>query len=324
MKKSIIFILIFQVTGLYSSPTDIMADASGYGFGGAYCAISEGPSSVYWNPSGIAATKYLSVMENNWILQDVRDINVNFIIITVPIPKIGVASGSWMMTKANLEEGWNENTNGALSTSSAYENIFSLSFSRQLWDELLIFSQTSVGLNINRFTLIAENGGGAGLGFDIGIRTNFPLGFCFGFTAKNLATEIMDAKVDPELRLGIGYNYLIKNMHRIKVGLDALIKKNRDYKKYSNLEPAQYNKKAFGGLEYSLVLEKFSISVRGGANQSLYDTYNRINYAFGIGVNILGHSIDYAFSDATDTDFSIGKGHRISLLLSIGKFFENK
>jgi len=212
MKTKILFIITLVVTmRLFPSPVDIMIGSRGYGMGGAYVAIADDPSAAYWNPSGLSRVSDISLMESNWIFQDVENINVNYVSLAIPVKHVGTVSGSWLFTHATLEEGWDYVANKPKSSESANEHSFSLSIGRQLWDKLLVFEKTSLGFSINRHTFKTDAGDGAGLGFDLGFQTGFPYGFSLGFTARSLGTDMMGYKIDPELRFGIGYNVAIRN-----------------------------------------------------------------------------------------------------------------
>lgn len=322
MRITLLFLVtVVYTVHLFASPVDIMIGSRGYGMGGAYVAIANDPSAAYWNPSGLSQISDITLMESNWIFQDVEDINVNYVSLAIPIKHVGTVSGSWLFTHATLEEGWDYATNTPKSSESANEHAFSLSIGRQLWDKLLIFEKTSLGFSINRHTFKTDAGDGAGLGFDLGLQTGFPYGFSFGFTARALGTDMMGYKIDPELRFGIGYNIVIKEMHEITVAVDGAYKMNRDYKEESSLEPAKNNLKGFGGIEYTVLLKDLAISIRGGGNGMLYNTLDAYGFAAGFGVKYLGYSIQYAFKGDTDPDVSLGYGHRLTLLLELNNLF---
>jgi len=308
-------VVIVAVAALVdASPVDLMIGARGYGMGGGYVAVVDDPSAAYWNPSALSRVEELSLMESNWILQDVEGLNINYASLAVPIENIGTVSGSWLAAFASLEEGSEAESN------HAGEHTFSLSIGRALWDELLIFRETSVGFSINRYSFLTSEGNGSGLGFDVGLQTGFPYGLSLGFTARTLATDVMGDKVDPELRLGVGYRRTFSEMHRLTVDVDGAWKRHRDYQDAETFEPAGNNMKAFGGLEYALLIQDWEIAVRGGGNgMMLYNTRETYGYAAGLGVKYLGYSVQYAFRGDTDPDATLGYGHRVDLILQLMK-----
>ena len=303
---------------LAASPVDLMIGSRGFGMGGAYVAIADDPSAAYWNPAGLSQVEHISLMESNWILQDVDDLNVNYVSFAVPVKLVGTISGSWLLQHATLEEGWDDAGGKPASSSSANEHAFSLSIGRALWDNLLIFEKTSVGFSINRLTFTTDGSkNGAGIGFDLGLFTMLPAGVRFGFVARSLGTDVMGEKVDPELRAGLGYARTIKAMHRVTAAADAVYKRNRDYKSSSDLEPAEHNIKAFGGIEYALLFKDFEIAIRGGGNGMYYSTLDSYGWSCGAGFKYLGYSVQYAFRGDTDPDVTLGYGHRISLIIEL-------
>jgi|GEM_PF-2627204 len=309
---------------LCASPVDMMIGSRGYGMGGAYVAIANDPGAAYWNPAGLSHVNELTLMESNWILQNVEDMNVNYLSAAIPIKNVGTVSGSWLLIHSKLEEGWDYTADEPMSTESANEHAFSLSIGRRLWDKLLIFEKTSLGFSINRHTFKTDAGDGAGLGFDIGLQTSFPYGFSFGFVARTLGADMMGYKIDPELRCGIGYDVLIKKMHNIVVAVDGAYKMNRDYEKESSLDPAKNNLKAFGGIEYSIVLKNLRISLSGGGNGMLYSTLGTYGFAAGLGIKYMGYSVQYAFQGDTDPDVSLGYEHRVTLMLELKNLLPKK
>ena len=326
MKTSIkLFVLtISLITGLYASPVDIMIGSRGYGMGGAYVAIADDASAAYWNPAGLSHLSDITIMESNWLLQDIEGLNINYASVAIPIKNVGTVSGSWLLTRATLEEGWDYTTNAPKSSESANEHAFSLSVGRRLWDKLLIFEKTCLGFSINRHTFKTDAGDGAGIGFDVGLQTRFPYGFSLGFMARALGSDVMGYKIDPELRFGIGYDVVIKEMHKLVVAVDGTYKMNRDYQKEETLEPAKNNMKYYGGLEYSVLLQNLEISIRGGANGMLYSTLDTYGYTAGIGMKISGISLQYAFKGDTDPEVALGYGHRISLIIGVNTLMKLK
>jgi hypothetical protein len=189
---------------------------------------------------------------------------------------------------------------------------------RALWDKLLIFEKTSLGFSINRLTFTTDGSkNGAGIGFDVGMFTLLPAGFRLAFVARSLGTDVMGEKVDPELRTGLGYVGVIKDMHRITVALDGVYKRNRDYSSSSKLDPAENNFKAFGGLEYAFMYNDFEVAVRGGGNGMYHSTLDSYGWACGGGFKYLGYEVQYAFRGDTDPDMTLGYGHRISIIIEL-------
>jgi hypothetical protein len=301
-----------------------MIGSRGYGMGGAYAAIADDPSAAYWNPAGLSQVTKLSLLESNWILQHVEGLTINYASLAVPIKNIGTLSGSWLFSHASLEQGWDYSSGSASSTASANEHTFSLSLGRTLLSDVLIFKRVSLGFTINRHTFDTEAGDGAGLGFDLGLQTVFPHGISIGITGRSLGTDMMGYKIDPEVRTGLGYCITMVKMHRIIAEIDGAYKMNRDYYDASTLEPARHNVKGFGGLEYAFLWDNLEVAVRGGANKLVYSLSDNIGYAAGIGVKYAEYSLQYGFRGDTDTEESLGYGHRVTLVVELERLLKMK
>jgi hypothetical protein len=311
-----IAIIVVGCSLIIAAPVDCTIGARAYGFGGAYVAIVNEPSAAYWNPAALHKIDNISLMESNWIFQNVDGLNVNYASLAVPVPYVGTVSGSWLLKYAKLEEG------SEAITKVASENLVSLSIGRMLWEKLLIFEKTSLGFSINRYTFTSSSTNGAGIGFDLGFWTAFPYGFSLGITGRNLGADMMGEQIEPELRFGLGYIVLIKNMHKISVAIDGLYYLNRDYLDEQKLTPAKNNLKAFGGLEYALCTGDWEIAVRGGVNKALYEIIKNYRYSAGCGIKWQAYSLQYAFIGDTESDYSLGYTHRIDLLVDIGKIIK--
>jgi hypothetical protein len=206
----------------------------------------------------------------------------------------------------------------SMNKNSAYENTISLSVGRELWNKLAIFENTSIGLTFNRTTFHTDDGNGAGIGFDFALKTRFPYGISLGVVGRNIGADMMGEKIDPSLRFGLGYQVRIKQLHRITVDIDGEYLMNRDYKEESSLDPAENNLKAFGGLEYALLLKDWEVALRGGSNRMLYTSF-KSSYEFnaGLGIKYLGYSINYALNGNTDKDVGLGYSHRIDFQIDL-------
>ena len=177
-----------------ASQVDLMIGSRGYGLGGAYVAIADDPSAGYWNPAGLSYQTNISLMESNWIFQDVTNLNTNYLSAVAPVQKVGVFSAGWLLTSMKLEQGWDSVANAPASTTRASEGTVSLSYGGQICRDLLFLEQPSIGLTINRFYYSASDYGGSGLGLDIGLLTRLPFGFSLGLMAKDLRTALATAE----------------------------------------------------------------------------------------------------------------------------------
>jgi len=221
--KAIVLILVgVLAAAIKASPVDIMAGARGYGLGGAYTAIATDPSAAYWNPAGLAMIPRISIMESNWVLQEVTGLNINYVSVALPVEHVGTISGSWLAMFASLEQ---MGAGGETETNLAGEHTFSLSIGRRLWEKLLAFENTSLGITINRHTIQTPAANGAGLGFDIGFMTSFPYGIHLGIVGRSIGTDIMGDKINPQVRFGLGWSEVFQDMHKVTIAVTLRISK---------------------------------------------------------------------------------------------------
>ncbi len=294
-----------------ASPVDIMVGARGYGMGGAYVALADDPSAAYWNPAALVHVEHPSFINCNWIFQNVEGLNVNYANLTLPVASLGTFAAGWLISHATLEYGrYDEHHEVEMVSNDANEHMFSLSFGRKLFDQLLFFRTTSIGLSINRYMFTNSVEDEAGFGFDAALSIEFPYGIRFGVTARNLGAELMGYMLDPELRWGVGYSLLLKEQHRISAEIDGVYKRNRDYRELATMDPAENNIKGFAGLEYAFIYKGWEMAVRGGGNGMVWHNSARTYvYTTGFGCKWLGYSLDYAFTGTTQRDVSMGYGH---------------
>lgn len=317
---TVVSLAVLLAAVVHASPVDIMIGARGFGLGGAYVALAADASAAYWNPAGLAEVDGVTLMESNWILPDIDGLNINYATVAVPIKYVGTVSAGWLYQYAKLEQ---LDQSGQIEENSAGEHAFSISWGRRLWDELAIFKNTSIGLTINRYTFLTEEEDGAGLGFDIGARTEFPGGVSIAVTGRTLGAEVMGARIDPELRFGIAWSYLFADMHRVSLAADGTYKRNRDYVNLGSLEPATNNLRAYGGLEYALVINDIELALRGGFNAPYHSTLDSYGYAAGAGFRFLGYEVQYAFKGNTDAEATLGYSHRVDLFINFMQLTKN-
>jgi hypothetical protein len=302
---------------VFSKPLDLALGARPHAMGGAFVAIADDVNAPYWNPAGMALVKSMEFGVTNQLFQELFGVNVNLLCGVVPIKKIGSVGFNWQMINAGLEEGDPDNDLD-FRKDHWREHMFSLSFARQLWENLLIFKYTSVGVNLNRYTYSTEYYHGAGMGFDAGFITLLPYNIRFGLMLRSMAADMEGEMFDPEYRAGLGYELLIKEFHKLTFAADLSLKEDIEYSDSEDLEAISFNQKVFGGLEYSLLILKahhFTPSIRLGGymtprNDRTQGTWG--NATGGIGLAYKNYVVDYAFKYNSRTDFGLGISHHIA------------
>ncbi|MBL8028850.1 MAG: hypothetical protein JNL74_20665 [Fibrobacteres bacterium] len=305
-------------TMLFSKPLDMGMGARPAAMGGAFTAFSDDVNSAYWNPAGMSSLTKLQIGITNQINPEFLGANYNLVSGVFPLKEFSVGF-SWLMQNASLEEGDPDN---ALEYREDLwrEHQFSLSFAYQLWKSFLIFKETSVGVNLNRYSYSTDNYHGAGVGFDAAFKTLFPYGISLGFLARSVAADIEGEMFEPEYRLGLGYSKTFNKMHKLSVGSDVAMKKDIEYSNSETLEASEFIIKLFEGIEYSLLMVKDIIpSARIGVNMSPLSDRDGgfyLNATGGIGITYKNYGLDYAVKYNTTSDYGLGMFHQVSFIFS--------
>lgn len=316
LSQGLAFVVLGAVSFSISKPVDLQMGARGLGMGGAFTAIADDASAAYWNPAGLASVKDLTLSETHWMMPEVTATRVNLLSAIVPT-EMGTVAGSWQMQYAELESG----TGSTADETTWREHNFSLSGSRLLWDELLFFKQTSIGVNLNRYVLSAGSQTGAGTGFDLGFKTALPWGFQLGVMARSLGADMMGDKVEPEWRVGLAYQWT-HPQHAFSLAFDAANKEDVEYN--DGFEGVDVNWKLFSGLEYAFRGEGWFVALRGGGNALVQNSRDVGEVSGGLGLGWNGIHFQYAYSHPLAGDLSLGRNHRLTLDLQLMRLFGKK
>jgi len=275
--------------GIASTPfplEDINTGARAVGFAGAFTAISDDATSIYYNPAGLANLKKIEIdaAYYKWFM----DTFLSYACFNVPIGS-GSIGGMFLYTsygKFDLidEKGIFLNTSveplnlkGAIGYGFPLGSIFSF----------------GLGLKLNSF--IIEDYNKTSFLLDLGLRTNINDFIFLGLAVQNIGFEE-------------------NNLNNIKAGLGINIF-NIQGNKWSFEFDTKYS--MIYGLSYSLgtELQLFKLlALRGGYNIDKSNDIlgNLSGVSFGAGITIEKLSVDYAFSMRGD----LGTTHLIGL-----KFF---
>ncbi len=152
--------------------------------GGAFVAIADDPSALYWNPAGITQIKSISlqVTKTDWF------VNTDFSVLdlVVPLPSLGSALGFHL---AMLDYGENPvrtvfRPEGTGETYSASDFVAGLYFAMGITDRV------STSLGVKYFKQNIWHVSGSAVGFDLSILFQTPLeGLKLGGMISNLGPE---------------------------------------------------------------------------------------------------------------------------------------
>ncbi|MBN1780539.1 PorV/PorQ family protein [bacterium] len=322
MKRIIVVligILLFSSAGWTGGVTKVGTTAAGFlsidvgaqavSMGGAYVAVAEDATSMYWNPSGIARIEGTEALfqHTQWI----ADVSINYLGIAIPIQSLGtVGVNITSLTMDDMERTTISEPDGTGEMFSAGSHALGVSIARNLTDRF------AIGFNIKYITEKIYHSSASGVAFDVGtlFTTQFS-GLKIGMSISNYGTKLQmsgqdmltQVDIDPMLA-GNNENmnadlkteqYDLPLLFRVGVSMDVL-------KGFNNsnliiavdaLHPNNNVESVNIGAEYAF---NKMIFIRGGYN-SLFaeDSEAGPSYGGGIKYGLRGTSMvfDYAFKD---------------------------
>ncbi len=280
------FILALQMESIDFPLENINIGARATGLGGAFTAISDDATAIYYNPAGLSHLKMIEInaFYDKWFM----DTFLSYFCLGIPAGA-GSIGAMFLYTSYGKFEGLDEHgmpsnitlepfsLKGALGYGFPLGNIFSLGFSAK-FDSFILD-------DYNKSTLL----------FDIGLKTDTKNFLFVGFTAQNISYENIN---NLNLKAGIGIN--IFNNKENSFTLEFDIKDSLLY-----------------GFSYVIGTEikLFKLlSIRGGYNINQTNSIlgNMTGLSAGVGFTIEKLSVDYAYSMRGD----LGSTHLIGV-----KFF---
>jgi opacity protein-like surface antigen len=288
---------------------EIAVGSRAMAMGGAFTALSDDPTAIYWNVGGLGKLKRSGVIFNHteWI----ADIQFNFLSAAFKLNKWGTFGLS--LTSLNMDEmdvTTVEEPEGTGQTFRAGDFAFSLAYAVNLTERF------SVGLNPKVVHQKIWEMSATGIAIDMGVHYVTPFrGITIGFTMVNFGSKMqMDghnsrvlydldpsstgnnervpAKLETDrwalplnFRLGLLYKLLDDQMHTINLEIDAAHPNNN----YESINT---------GIEY---IFKSRFALRGGY-KSLFLQDSEESFTLGGGINypVLGNvmvHIDFAYAD---------------------------
>ncbi len=262
--------------------------------GGALTAISDGPTSCYYNPAGLATVENIQVagMHSEWL----QDLRYEYIGYAMPTGQRGGLGLSFSYLSMGEIKGYSA-TNTPTGDISAYDMATGLSYGYQISPAL------SVGLGAKWINEKLDDITASGIAGDIGLQYR-SFSYAAGLSLVNLGPKIKYAASSSPLptavNAGFAYYPFGSNLAIMVGGVMPF-----------------YGDFAFkGGLEYTY---NSVLSLRSG-----YDSENRGDsqngISFGAGLNILNNSLDYAYN----INNAMGGTHQISFVLRFGQARQSK
>lgn len=307
------------------------------GMGGAFTAVSNDASAMYWNPAGLAKLKKMEAIfsHTNWV----ADINQEYIGYVVPAGLMGNFgfSASFMSlgdfertTIDDIETTIREDDGEGLSSFSANDLALGVTYARNMTDKF------SIGVTAKYVReKIAEVSAGA-MALDVGtyymtgyktLRIGMAIlnyGPDIKFTGENLQAEVIDTRwpsnytgntweilstpftLPLQFKMGVAYDFLLGQQQVITAAADLI-------------HPNDGNEKIVVGTEYTWKNSIANLSLRAGYkyDPDWYETKSSTdNLSAGVGIGRkLGMSkinVDYAYTNMGYLEnvhrFSLGLG----------------
>jgi hypothetical protein len=288
---------VFEKVGTFDGQfLKIGIGARAAGMGGAFVAVADDPSAVFWNPSGLARLDEdkTAVMVNH--LEWPASVNVDQATLVFHVKKLpgAIAINARSLTVADEPVRDSFHPDGTGEFFDAGYTSFGATYARSFTDKF------SAGASINLVKLGLAEFSQETISFDLGTLYDVGVaGMKIGFAIQNIGGQVQF--IDREARIPTVF----------RVGTSADLIKNSSNRLLGSFEfshPPDNSERLNGGLEYGF---KDFLYLRGGYNFN-YDTEGM---AAGAGVKFpisalkTDATFDYAYTDMK----TLGAGHRISL-----------
>jgi len=283
------------------------------GMGGAFVAVANDASAMYWNPAGLSKLYQYEVLlaHSEWL----ADISFDYIGVVLPLGRLGTFGLNFTsMSMGEMDVTSEEDPEGAMGeTFSAGSIVFGACYSRGLTDRF------SIGANIKYISESIWNCSASGLAIDIGTLFTTPLkGLRLGASISNfgqkmqisgddllvqkdiderisgnvesvnayLATEKFDLPL--HLQIGIAFEAINTEMNRLTLAVDGI-------------HPNDNTESVNVGLEWATLRELITFRA-GYKSLFLKDSEEKLTVGGGFNYGKLANfklSVDYAFQQFT-------------------------
>ena len=317
---SVIFLVAFVTAGFAKEVSKAGTTAAGFlnvdvgaraiGMGGAFVAMADDATAMYWNPAGIArfSRSQVNFTHMRWI----ADITFNYAALIVPVPRVGtIGLNATFMTCDQMERTTVYSPNGTGEMFDVGSYAFGLGYATNLTDRF------SIGFNFKYVLERIYHSSANGIAFDIGtLFTTWLNGMKIGMSITNYGTKMQmsgqDMLIQADVDKSVNGNnpninaYLATEkfdlplMFRVGVSMDVLrgaFDSNLNLS-LDALHPNDDVESLNVGAEY---VYHNLIALRGGYH-SLFALESETGLTLGTGVNInlpryFVLNMDYAYMD---------------------------
>lgn len=286
------------------------------GMGGAFCALADDVTAVYWNPAGLPQIKQHQLYMTHMFLFGTSQ--YDFVALSVPMPGKSAFALSWTgvntggipeypSLKGSREERMGSaayrSDGTAIGTFNDMASLYQFTFAKAFTityftDQLELFPEPIyiyAGVGMKRYMQVLYGFTGSYTGIDVGLIVNIGLNYSlfgetprrdlnFAVAAQNvwdsnlLWNTLAEAQDDiPQVtRLGVSYT---ENLVRYSSRLVFAYQQDTDYTTFQRI-----------GAEY---IYRETIAVRGGYVHNAFTAGMGLHYrAFGIGYAFNNHELD--------------------------------
>ena len=274
--------------------------AKAIAMGGAYSAVADDPSIIYYNPAGTINLKGKQFMAgyHNYVL----DIQSGFVAGTIPIPLFKKCRAGLFIDYLNFGDFVRTDASGAIDQSdpsfSGGDFLIGANFSAEV-----IYS-ISAGINVKFSTESADSNSAEAFAVDIGFYYRLPDSITsVALSAYNLGTvlsgftgDIHKDKLPSGVRAGAAHS--LRGLPLV-VAVDGVIPNDND--PYLNFGMEMYELEP---LLLRLGYSTFGQNYKTGSGSNAFG-----GIAFGFGINFKNYQISYAFMPYLD----LGNSHRVTV-----------
>lgn len=268
--------------------------ARAVGLGGAYSAIAEDASAIYWNPAGLVQIPKLSAMFMR--TEYVDDISYQYAAYAQRLTYDSVLGLSLMMTDIGTIEGYDKSKKPTGSF-NPQDQVFTLSYSKAILEFSNKDLDVSMGINVKYIKSEIKDTAKTFAG-DFGIMTfNFgDIPYRIGVAVSNIGSGLKyDQKRDP-LPFNARFGGSINPFENILIAADVIVPKGNQTNVQAGVEA------------YITPNELTRLAARVGVDmQQMKDGFSGIS--MGVGATLQFFTLDYAFVPMGE----LGNTHRVSL-----------
>ncbi|MEW6096555.1 MAG: PorV/PorQ family protein [bacterium] len=264
--------------------------------GGAFCAVADDTSAIYWNPAGLTLleNRELSFTHISWF----EDINYEYLSYINPLQELGIKipgilAGSLAYLGINDIKEYGNTKNTYLGTLKAHNLLLNASYAR------LIKPDISSGINLKLINQKIKSSS-SGIVMDIGLLLyKTPIeNLTAGLMLQNIAL-FNNFKDDLPFNIKLGSCYKLLKDNILTLAMDVDI-------------PSDTNLKLHLGAEYLYPeIEDVEIAIRLGYKTGV----DCGKLGFGFGVKFDKYKFDYAYSSYND----LGNIHQLSFDVKFDK-----